>query len=230
MKNVKITTWMVTAVLVMAAGQGFGLTEFKDGGTHDINYIINDTVQVDFVTPGLNTTVNLLSGGTIPSPYLLDGNFTSRINISGGTASKLVSHGQATISAGMVNSLYGSNVYATSSVTMTGGRVDYLNDGIGSIIISGGSVGILSCDGDGGSTAGLIKIIGSNFAVNGAPVGFGQYFHSNFSYGTLTGILANGDALNTQVYLSGPASITLVPEPTTICLLAIAGLFIRGKK
>jgi hypothetical protein len=230
MKNVKMTICLVIAVLVIAAGQGFGLTDFNDGATHNINYTINDNVQVDFVTPGLHTTFNLLNGGTIPSPYQLDGNLTARINISGGSVNRLVSHGQITISAGTVGSLYASNVYNTNTVTMTGGRVNYLNDGIGTITISGGSIGNLGVDGDGGVKVGQVIISGSNFAVNGNHVNYGEYFHNNFYSGRLTGILANGDALDTQFSIDYAASITLIPEPTTICLFGLAGLFLRRRK
>lgn len=232
MKNARMTIWMVTTVLVMTAGQGFGLTEFKDGGIYNINYTINDNVSVDNGAPAMQTTFNLLSGGTVSSPYLLQGYESSKLNIAGGSAYQIKHHGPGsiTISAGTVGSLYCSNIYVANSLIMTGGQVNYLNDGVGSMTISGGAVDILDVDGDGGIASGLVTINGYNFAINGNPVSFGQYFKSDFASGNLTGTLANGDALDTQFYINYSASITLVPEPTTICLLAIGSLALIRKK
>jgi hypothetical protein len=228
MKNVRMMYCLTAAILVLMTAQGFSLIDIKDGAIHNINYAINDNVRVDWLEPTKATTVNLLSGGIINGT--LEANNKAILNIAGGQVTKIVNGvaTQATISSGTVGSWYGCNVIATNSITMTGGRINYLNDGIGSIIISGGSIGTLDCDGDGGRVnAGLVKLIGTNFAINGTSLGYGQY--SNIS-GTLTGILANGNALNTAISIDGPASITLVPEPTTLCLFALAGLLIRNKK
>jgi len=40
--------------------------QYNDGGTYDIATTINDNVWVDWETPGMGTTVNVLAGGEIP--------------------------------------------------------------------------------------------------------------------------------------------------------------------
>jgi hypothetical protein len=227
MKNVKRIVCVALAVWSVVVGQSFGVTSFNSGGTYNIDYTINDNVAVDN-----GTTFNLLNGGKVPSSYLLQGYNNSMLNILGGSVQKIIYHGlsSTTISGGTVNTWINSNNYATSSLTMTGGRVELLNDGIGSITISGGSVGTLDCDGDGGSVAGTITIIGSNFAINGTSVDYGKYLKSDFHFGTLTGTMANGDALNTYFTISGYASITLIPEPTMCLMLGLGCLLIRKRK
>lgn len=69
----------------------------------------------------------------------------------------------------------------------------------------------------------LIKIVGNAFAVDGAPVAYGNLIALN---GVLTGMLANGGSLNNLFYQGGGShtgTIRLVPEPSTAVLLG-AGL------
>ena len=89
---------LISAVLLLAAGQGFGIVYFNDGGMHNINHITNDNVDVDYQTPDMQTTVNLLAGGAIApiggvsstAAYTLSAYNESRINISGGSMADLV--------------------------------------------------------------------------------------------------------------------------------------------
>ena len=191
MKNVRMTICLVTAVLFMAAGQGFGWTYFNDGGTHNVNYSIGDNVQVQNGASGMPTTLNLLNGGSIGGVRLVALE-DSRINIYDGSVSRIAA---------------GDN----SQVTMSGG------------VVSGA---LQAFDG------GHITIVGSSFAVDGSPVGFGQYFASDFvgGNGVLTGTLDSGALLNNSFYISTDASITLVPEPATLFLLTFGGLALRRKK
>jgi hypothetical protein len=55
MKKIRMTIWMVSTVLVTAAGQGFGDIYLNDGATHNINYTVNDYVWVDYQAPGMQT-------------------------------------------------------------------------------------------------------------------------------------------------------------------------------
>jgi hypothetical protein len=77
---------------------------------------------------------------------------------------------------------------------------------------------------------------GSNFAVDGIPVGFGKITsllsgdYSNEPYRTLTGTLSNGDILNSPFRIGDYASITLVPEPATLMLLGLGAAVIRRKQ
>jgi len=158
MKNVRMTICFIAAVLFIVADEGLSLTEFKDGGTHNISNTINDDVWVDYQTPGMNTTFNLLAGGDIPYHYVLSGYADSRLNISGGSSMGLTANdrSQIKITDGYANYLY---AYDSSQMIMSGGYVDVLNvndnskgtissgegfqfcaDDNGKIIMSGGSV------------------------------------------------------------------------------------------
>ena len=109
MRNRNVTIWVMVAVLTMAAGQGFGLTQFKDGGTHNISYIINDEVWVDYQSPGMQTTVNFLSGGSVDGDNDLYAYEDSRINISGGAIKDYFyayDHSQVNMSSGSVSDVF----------------------------------------------------------------------------------------------------------------------------
>jgi|GEM_PF-1103291 len=115
---------LVLAVLFFGANQAKALIQFKDGGTHNIDYTINDDVWVDYQAPDLQTTFNLFDGGYIPNK--LQGYNDSRINMFGGYVSHL-------------------NVYNNSQVIMSGGSVRILNmQKNSSAIILNGSVYTLS--------------------------------------------------------------------------------------
>ena len=65
-------------------------------------------------------------------------------------------------------------------------------------------------------------IYGSDFAIDGTPVGYGNITsilggdYTNEPYRTLTGTLQNGDILNNQFRIGDTAQITLVPEPNLL--------------
>ena len=80
----KVIGAVVVTVLSLATSQGFGWTQYKDGGTHNISSTINDDVWVDYQAPGMQTTVNVLEGASIHNPYILQGFHESRIDIYGG--------------------------------------------------------------------------------------------------------------------------------------------------
>ncbi len=323
MKRITITI-LTALILIVIARQGFGLTEFKDGGIHYINYTINDTVWVDYQSPDIQTTVNFLTGGLIPGDHTLEGYNDSIINISGGEVGEMSAHGsshvtissgsvgyllkaydisqvimsngtvtnlesyntsQVTISNGMVSNLmpynlsqvsfsggivqfllsfdtsqvtmsggytdglgvfnnseltlsggttYALNAFENCQVTIKGGKVSYAFEAIQSshVTMSGGTINnkiVLSDNAE-------LLISGSNFALDGNPVGFGKI--SSVSGGNywnepvrrLTGTLANGDSINNEFQIGNYASITLIPEPATLLLLGLGGLFLRKRK
>ena len=60
MKNVKVVFCLIAVILAMSAENIFGL-EFKDGGIHNIDYTLPEgDVYVDYLVPGMQTTINLL--------------------------------------------------------------------------------------------------------------------------------------------------------------------------
>jgi hypothetical protein len=224
-----ITICLVAAVLLMATGQGFGWTYFNDGGTHNINYTINDRVQVQNEASGMPTTVNLLEGGRFggPSTIVLQ---DSRLNIFGWSAWRVAAgdNGQVTMSSGSIADWFSAS--GNAQIIMSGGTVVGDLQAWGwdnsQVTMSGGSVSGALQAFDGGH----ITIVGSNFAVDGSPVGFGQYFASDFGGGVLTGTLDSGALLNNSFYISTDASITLIPEPATLLLLGLGAVIIRRKR
>jgi hypothetical protein len=246
---------LMAAVLFMAAGQVFGApwTNFTDGGTYNINYLANNWVRLDYQTPGMQTTVNMLDGGSIGFylatyqnsqaniyggyVYNLAANDSSKVTMSGGSVGdSLYAHdsSQVTISGGSV--AHGLSADNSSQVTMSGGSVEllYANDS-SHVNWSGGIIAFdsypIMLDGQA-----ILTIIGSDFAINGNPFGYGEITsilgggYSGESLRTLTGTLANGDIINNQFQIGDYASITLVPEPATLLLLGLGAVIARSKR
>ena len=88
MKDARMTIWVMVAVLVIAVGQGFGLIQFNDGGTHDIDYALNESVIVQDEPFWLtSTTVNFLAGSSLSVDHSKAGLMlrgSSRLNVQGG--------------------------------------------------------------------------------------------------------------------------------------------------
>jgi len=125
MKDSRMTIWVMVVVLAMAVGHGFGWTQYNDGGTHDISTTINDDVWVDYLAPGMGTTVNVLSGGSIPSPYKIQGFNDGQINIDGGTVGGEIytyNNTQLTLNSGTLSSE--SFCYNDTQVRINGGSLD----------------------------------------------------------------------------------------------------------
>ena len=218
------------------------LVSLDDGQIYNINYQINDDVRVDYQSPGMQTTVNWLDGGILYGK--LDAYKNSVINVSGGFFAQypgLGSHdnSQVNVSGGNVHYLY---AYDNSQVAISGGSVGgELKAGDNSqVYISGGSVAhhLLAYDNSrvtvsGGFTGrriiaggnffsnSVITIIGSEFAVNGMSVGYGEIDIGGWNSvsGTLTGTLANGDYFNSEIYIRGDSKIVLAPIPAPGALI-----------
>ena len=137
-KRVKI---LVAAVLFACNSPVMGWIQFNDGGVWHVDYEINDDVWVDYLLPGMRTTVNILDGTSIQRPYRVISWEDSVVNIFGGSVTKFDAYGnsQVTISGGSVTDLH---MYEGSEVTLSAGRVEseFQTYGNTQAIVSGGSV------------------------------------------------------------------------------------------
>jgi hypothetical protein len=178
---------------------------------------------------------------------------SSQVDISGGSTPEFYTRdsSQVDISRGSIGALY---CYDSSQVDIFDGSIKELHSGYSSQVnISGGSIkedlisaGNSQVNISGGSIGGdlelwwqsVIQIIGSNFAVDGKPFGYGE-LTSIFGglpryepWRNLTGALASGELIDTDFRIGHDARIILIPEPASV-LLMVVGLTIltlRRKK
>jgi hypothetical protein len=242
---------LVAIVLFLCAWPAFGTLYLNDGLTHDIDYEVGDHVKVDYLTPDMYTTVNVLDGANMKDPYELYGYENSRINIRGGHIDGLRGYGfsQVDITGGSVGWLLG---FDSSRVNITGGSI---NDWLQSIYsnqtdIFGGSIeSVYGCYSGriniyGSSIHGelriwgecIIKIFGSGFAVDGQPFGYGELTNilgvGPWGEPTrrLTGTLLSGEFIDNDFYVGDDARIVLIPEPATLLLLGLGGMFLKRRR
>lgn len=158
MTNAK-TVWVMVVVLSLAGSTVLALVEFKDGQTYNINYEINDSVWLDYLAPGMQTTLNLLDDGSIE--YWLIGYENGQINLLGGEIGWDVftyDRSQVHMSGGSIQqelaahdesvveitggSIGWSAAYDNSQVSISGGSIaaEFTAYGSSHVTISGGSM------------------------------------------------------------------------------------------
>jgi hypothetical protein len=232
---------------------------FNDGESHDIDYYLNKGITVKNSPLSIPTRVNLLDNGTVEGDILiyddsevcvyggiLNGklypDYGSDVKIFGGCLNNIVkSWGDSTVSicGGVIN----SDIFALihSNMVISGGYV-------GGTIYSGYSKFFDPWDGFDES---LITFKGSNFAINGTLVDYGDYateyltrqsiytpysgsYYGHYIYyytGSLTGTLANGDNLENTIYIYDGSNITFtIPEPATLGFLALGVVAMLRRK
>ncbi len=242
------------ALSCLAASPVLGVVDFNDGGIYDIDYLINDTVRVDYEAPGMQTTVNLLDGGMIIWRYFLAAYENSHVNILGGFINGgLQAHGSSRVdvSAGTIWDDFWA--YDSSQIAISGGQLIYDLKAYNSsyVVISGGQIlgvmhvsdncqvdilgGYISSELDFWDSA-IVTIHGSNFAVNGQAFGYGELtsiLGGSTGYEPdrrLTGTLASGEPIDNFFYIGHDAKIILVPEPVTLLILALGAVMARKKR
>ena len=264
MKNARTTICVMAVVLSVASSPVLGRVDFADGGSHDIDYVIDDDVWVDYQAPGMQITVNFLDGGWITFPHRLSGYEDSIVNILGGAIDLYLAYdsSQVDISGGSIRQLlalgssrvsfYGGSIgealaaHGSSQVDISGGSIGGLLDACYSsqVHISGGSIGTylfawhssqvhISGGYVGGSLfadyEGILTILGSDFAVDGVPFGYGELtsilgsdsFDPDEPTRHLTGTLASGELIGNDFYIGHDAKIVLIPAPGALVLASI---------
>jgi hypothetical protein len=232
MKRKSVEILAAAVVLFMSVSPVMAVVEFNDGGVWDIDYEINSAVSVDHYSPGMGTTVNMLTGGSIH--YDLTGWEDSTLNILGGSIYRNLSahhSSQVTVSGGSMDELRTSD---SSQVTVSGGSVkDFWAYDSSQITVSGGSIGgnLMLWENA------VLTIDGSDFAVDGTPVGYVEFMSILGGspwyepYRRLTGTLLNGDSLDSDFRIGNSAKIVLITEPAMLLLLGFGGIaFVRRRR
>ena len=206
---------IVSTVFYCGLPKLFGALTISDGQIHNIDYRISDSLWVDFLAPGIQTTVNLLDGSRID--YMLEAYEDSRVNFVGEHLGRMglraYDRSQAQIYAGWVGRAI--QAWDNTKVDMSGG--------------------IFFAELASGNLA-VITVHGSDFAVDGEPVGYGELRSvlGGYPYDDpvrhLTGTLANGEPIDNDFHIGNDATIVLVPEPATLFLLGLGGLDLLRKR
>jgi hypothetical protein len=180
--------------------------------------------------PGDPTEAAFVDGATAQYLYAND---TSTITMTGGTV------------LGQASAWDSAELFITGgTLGAPGSAVTSLDSGV--LTVLGGTMQRIVTDNDGiayvyggqmtrfeASNGARIVVSGSNFAINGNPVPYGDYFGINAS---LTGILASGEALDVIAVadrddlLQPLGTITLIPEPDTAALLAFGVLALAARR
>lgn len=186
-----------------------------------------------------------VSGGSIAD---INAQGTGIVSITGGTIGQLEAEGSTSllnVSGGTINgNLFAGGFFSTNIVVnITGGIFthDILADESSTITISGGLMPPLSsgCYLENENSA-VIRLIGTGITFSNPMAGTGQGGAAG-TFFTLTGVLANGDVLNTHYFEpvtgeTAPARLVIsaaAPEPGTLPLFLVASgatLLPRGQQ
>ena len=241
------TPGMYTKVNLLNGGYIHKFFAYQDsrinisGGRVGLSLVAYDRTQV-IMTDGqiwyldaYDSSQATMSGGTATGDLIAKG--SSHVTMSGGTATgDLIAKGSSHVTMSGVTVMGYLEAGDSSHVTMSGGSVLGMSVSNSSqVTISGGTIGS-----DGflelvASGNGKLIINGSNFAIDGISLGFGEItsifggVYENEPYRRLTGTLANGDIINNRFQIGNNAKIVLIPEPATIALLFLGGLVFRKK-
>ena len=248
---------LVVVVLLFALPLAEATIEYNDGGTHDIDWTINQMVYVDYQSPGTKTTVNIIDKGEILDIMQacqnsrvnviagfvedLRASENSQINISGGELGyglRCYNNSQANISGGV----FGENISASgnSEITILGGQtynlgaldnahIDIYDIEVADYIevYEGGNIDIF-----GGTFNRLRATTAGAVTIYGSGFNYdlGEILHTgDRTEGHLSGTLANGDTIDSDFGITGDASIFLVPEPSTLILLGLGAMMVKRK-
>jgi PEP-CTERM motif-containing protein len=199
--------WILTGIMVLTClGQpGNAIILYDDGGIHEISTDVTEDIDIFDGPLGTPTTLKLLEGAMTEDIGIFD---HSILLLSGGTIDdgSLTMHdySRGEISGGSMTDDT-ANLYGHSQLTITGGSF---------------SVGILL------HSDSQLFIYGSDFKLDQIPVDYGPI---QTSFGILTGNLPNGP-LELDFHRLDNATVTLIPEPTSLSLLLLGMGLVRRKR
>lgn len=153
MRNASAIIRLIFAYLVIAAGQVYGLIEFKDGGTHEISGSYqSESIYVDYQAPGMGTTV-IMNDGLLGGLHAFN---SGRAEVWGATVDGLSASDTSDVAifSGIANSIFACdsshltvignalNTVATdnSQVTLGGFLSSFFAEGSSQVTMSGGNV------------------------------------------------------------------------------------------
>jgi len=213
MKEIEKIIMVIMVTVVCLGTAEVNALIFNDGGTHTIDWTIDEPVWVEDSPTDDPTTLNLVDAGQITNSLnVFD---YSQVNMSGGSIGfELYTYdfSQATISGGSIT--YDLNASYDSEVFMSGGLI-------------GDEIDVRDNS--------KVTIYGSDFEIDGVPVDYGRITMGTIDEfgnltGVLTGILQSGDPLDNVFYIQPDAFIFLVPEPATLLLVGLGALCFRRRK
>jgi len=214
-----------------------------DGESHvigDATYQ-NSYVILDYhIANNPGTYFHIVNGGNI---WQFSTCNNSTIKVDGGSISYGItgsSNSEIVVNGGTIGTIW---AYGHTSVAVNGGAINgwILASDNSMVQIRGGMFANLSDLA--ASSSGTIYLYGSNFSVGGVELNYGDSLRDygvvggpNFNdlTGVITGTLLDSSLLNCEfsVPLNNPggADIIVIPEPATVCLLALGGLFLRRRR
>lgn len=229
---------MVTAAMVCCVGlpKANATVYFDDGGTHTVNWEIPTHVEVrEDAFFGNTTTLDLVSGGVAMELGVYD---SSQVSVCGGIVTgSLYAHdsSQLTISSGEIwDSVRTSD---ESQATISGGQIrcDLTASGASQMTVYGAHIGGALYIGmsSGPTDSAVLTLVGSDFAINGTPVPYGEYDANGneWVHGTLTGTFVNaGYPLDHDFFIYENSRLVLAPEPATMALLLGGLAMVRRRR
>lgn len=200
-------------ILICCVGVAKGTVTFDDGGTHDINYKINDEVWIYNGSSGAKTTLNFLDGALVTYNHPVTGFENSVMNIfggqipgvvtakdnakiamDGGTIADIYAHDESSVSVSSGSITWSLRGYGNSEIDVTGGQIHSVSGSYDSKInLLGGTIEQASFSGNS-----VVNLSGSIIQINLTIRGNNKI---NISGGTIYGDLKMWD--ESQAILSG---------------------------
>ena len=217
---------LMVLLCLIAASAHADLT-LNDGGTHDVDFSVDNTLYV-YDGPGpTTTTANFLDGGFAKYVNAYE---NSIVNVHGGQI-----YDDLNVYDSSVANMYGGDIWDGMYVSGSG-HVNIYGGSIfegpraydsGVIHVYGGALDMITA-----YNASVANIYGANFIIDGVPVGYGAITPDT---GFLSGTLHMGNSLGIDFARGmGAGTINLiqteiVPVPGAV-LLGMLGLGVAGLK